>query len=337
MKALVLSGGSATRLRPLSYRMPKQLVPVANKPVIHYVLEGLAALGINEVGLVVGPWRHRIAEVVGDGSRWGLRIAYLNQDRPRGLADCVRVAGPFLGDDDFVMYLGDNVLPDGIAEHAAQFRESRPDAQVVVRKVVDPRAFGVVELSQDGVVGRLVEKPRRPRSNLALVGVYFFTPAIHDAVRAITPSRRGELEITDAIQWLVSSGNEVHAVEHRGYWKDTGSLDDILDCNRHLLGRLHPAIAGEIDAFSAVDSNIIVEPTARIVRSRIEGPSIIGAGTVITDSRVGPYAAVGPDCLLRDTWLTDSIVVGGAPALTGRRLTSTLVGPSVRPEGLLVA
>lgn len=326
MKALVLSGGSGTRLRPFSYSMPKQLIPIANKPVLEHVLDNIRALRVTEIGLVVGDGAPAITEAIGDGSRFGARITYIRQDRPRGLADCVRIARGFLGDDDFVMYLGDNVLPEGVAEAAARFRAGRPAAQLVVQRVADPRPFGVAELGEDGTVRRLVEKPRRPRSDLALIGVYFFTAAIHEAVAAIAPSARGELEITDAIQWLLSHGAEVRADEYRGYWKDAGRAEDILECNRRLLGGLATDVAGQVDAASTVGDQVVIGEGARLVGSRVEGPAIIGAGTVIEDSHVGPNVAIGRDCVVRAARLSDSIVLDGASISRVSGLYGSIVG-----------
>jgi glucose-1-phosphate thymidylyltransferase len=326
MKALVLSGGSGTRLRPFSYSMPKQLIPVANKPVLEHVLESIRGLGVTDIGIIVGDRASEIAEAVGDGARFGARITYIRQDQPLGLAHCVRLARSFLGEDDFVMYLGDNMLPQGIDAIAADFHRHRPAAQVVVREVADPRAFGVVELGPDGTVVRLVEKPEQPASDLALVGVYFFTPAIHEAVDAIRPSARGELEITDAIQWLVTRGADVRAGKYAGYWKDTGRAEDVLECNRWLLARLAPRIDGDVDATSEIAGRVVIEAGARVVRSRIVGPAIIGAHTVIEDSHIGPDSAIGEHCLLRATRLADSIVMAGASITQVPGLAASLIG-----------
>lgn len=312
MKALVLSGGSGTRLRPFSYSMPKQLIPIANKPVLEHVLENIKDLGVTEIGIIVGNWAPQIAEVIGDGTRLGVQITYIPQDEPLGLAHCVTLAEPFLGDDDFVMYLGDNMLPEGTADIAEDFREGRPAAQIVVHKVADPRAFGVAELDTEGRVTRLVEKPQEPRSDLALIGVYFFTPEIHRAVASIEPSARGELEITDAIQWLLDDGAEIKASEYQGYWKDTGRADDVLECNRYLLGILRPAVLGETDEASELTGQVRIEAGARVVRSCIEGPAVVGAGSVIEDSYIGPDTAIGQGCTLRGTRIRDSIVLDGA-------------------------
>jgi glucose-1-phosphate thymidylyltransferase len=335
MKALVLSGGSGVRLRPFSYSMPKQLVPVAGRPILEHVLSNIRQVGVDDVGIVVGDSGPAIADVIGDGARFGLRVTYLSQDRPLGLAHCVRLARNFLGDEEFVMYLGDNVLPGGLRDIAADFRRRRPAAHVVVQKVTDPRAFGVAELDSTGRVRRVVEKPRRPRSDLALIGVYFFTAAIHRAVAAIRPSARGELEITDAIQWLVSHDLEVRASEYVGYWKDAGRLDDVLDCNRRLVGELRREVAGEVDAASRLTGPVVVRPGARVVRSRIDGPAIIGADTLVEDCVIGPGTAIGHGCVLRSTRLEDSIVLDGATIAGIPGLHGSIVGRSavVTPGG----
>ncbi|MFI5728368.1 glucose-1-phosphate thymidylyltransferase [Streptomyces cyaneofuscatus] len=326
MKALVLSGGSGTRLRPFSYSMPKQLIPIANKPVLEHVLEDIRNSGVTDIGIIVGNWAPQIAEVIGDGTRLGVQVTYIPQDEPLGLAHCVTLAEPFLGDDDFVMYLGDNMLPEGTADIAEEFRAGRPAAQIVVHKVADPRAFGVAELDTEGRVTRLVEKPQEPRSDLALIGVYFFTPEIHRAVASIEPSARGELEITDAIQWLLDDGAEIKASEYQGYWKDTGRADDVLECNRHLLGTLRPAVLGEADEASELTGQVRIEAGARVVRSRIEGPVVVGAGSVIEDSHIGPDTAIGQHCTLRDTRIRDSIVLDGATISEVPGIRGSIIG-----------
>ncbi|MFC5183283.1 glucose-1-phosphate thymidylyltransferase [Actinomadura harenae] len=336
MKALVLAGGSGSRLRPLSHSMPKQLIPVAGRPVLEHVIADIANLGVTDVAVVVGTWATQIQRVLGDGSRLGVRLTYLRQDRPLGLAHALRLGRSFLGEDDFVMYLGDNVLREGVAEIAGEFRRTRPAAQLVVRKVADPRAYGVAEVDADGAVLRLVEKPEHPAGDLAVVGVYFFTPAIHDAVAAIVPSARGELEITDAVQWLVDAGADVRAKEYGGFWRDVGEIEHVLDCNRRLLEDLVPRVAGAVDAASELHGPVVVEEGASVVRSRIRGPAFIGAGTRVEDSVVGPGTAVGAGCLLRSASLADSIVLDGASIeFTGafRRSVigrSAVIGPGVR-------
>ncbi|MFF2080896.1 glucose-1-phosphate thymidylyltransferase [Kitasatospora sp. NPDC058162] len=328
MKALVLSGGSGTRLRPFSYSMPKQLIPIANTPVLEHVLKNIRDLGVTEIAVIVGNRAPEISAALGDGSRFGVRLTYIPQAEPLGLAHTVTLARDFLGDEDFVMYLGDNMLPEGIVGIAEDFAAQRPAAQVVVYKVRDPRSFGVAELGPNGEVQRLVEKPQQPRSDLALIGVYFFTPAIHEAVAAIEPSARGELEITDAIQWLVTAGADVRASQYDGYWKDTGNVEDVLACNRHMLADLRPAVEGEVDDASVLTGAVVLGPGARVVRSRIEGPVIIGAGTVVEDSTVGPNTAIGRDCLVTGSELEDSIALDGASVAGVRGLRSSLLGRS---------
>lgn len=312
MKALVLAGGLGTRLRPFTETMPKQLMPIANQPVLEHVLTNIRALGVREICVIVGEWGPAIEARIGDGSRFGARITYLKQDQPLGLAHCVALARPFLGDDDFVMYLGDNVVEGGIAELAADFRTHRSDAHLAVARVADPRAFGVAELEAGGRVRRLVEKPRRPRSDLALIGVYFFGPAIHQAVAAINPSPRGELEITDAVQWLVDGGAQVTAGEYNGYWKDTGSVEDLLDCNWRLLDTLEGDISAETDGLSRLRGPVRLAPGATVVRSTLTGPVVIGAGSLVEDCHIGPGTSIGEGCVLRGAELRNSIVLDGA-------------------------
>jgi glucose-1-phosphate thymidylyltransferase len=327
MKALVLAGGLGSRLRPFSHSMPKQLIPIANKPVLAHVMDQLRDMGVTQVGLVVGSRGQDIVAALGDGSALGVQITYIPQDEPRGLAHCVRIARDFLGeDDDFVMYLGDNMLVDGVGDLAEDFRSRRPAAQVVVRKVADPRAFGVAEVDENGRVLRLVEKPEVPRSDLAVIGVYFFTPAIHEAVAAIGPSTRGELEITDALQWLIASGADVQARVYPGFWKDTGRVEDVLDCNRDLLDRLDRSVLGDVDARSELIGAVVVERGARVVRSRIVGPAIIGVGSVVEDSHVGPHTAIGRGCRLRGAGVEYSIMLDGAAVDRVSGVRGSLIG-----------
>ncbi|MFD1832751.1 MULTISPECIES: glucose-1-phosphate thymidylyltransferase [Streptomyces] len=326
MKALVLAGGSGTRLRPISYTMPKQLVPVANRPVLEYALENVRELGATDVGIIVGDWAREIAAVVGDGSRFGLRTRYIRQERPLGLAHCIRLARSFLGDDDFVLYLGDVMLHGDVRPLADDFLRRRPAAQLVVARAADPRSFGVVETDADGAVRRMVEKPEEPRSDMVATGVYFFTPAVHEAVAAIGPGARGELEVTDAVQWLVDRGLPVGVCEFGGYWKDTGRAEDVLECNRRLLHGVRTRIAGEVDPDSELVGPVVVERGARVVRSRVEGPAVIGAGTVVADSRVGPYTSIGENCTLRASEVSDSVVFAAASIRAVAGLHGSLIG-----------
>jgi len=331
VKGLILSGGAGTRLRPITYTSAKQLVPVANKPILFYGLEDMAAAGINEIGIVIGDTGDEIKAAVGDGSRWGLDVTYLPQDAPLGLAHCVLIARDFLGDDDFVMYLGDNLLQQGLKEFVDHFEEDREDvaAQILLCKVPDPQRFGVAELDARGEVVRLVEKPAEPPSDLALVGIYLFDASIHDAVRAIGPSARGELEITDAIQTLVDRGHRVRAQVLDGWWIDTGKLTPLLEANRLILETLDRSIAGSVDENSRIDGRVVVQPGAEVVRSTVRGPAIIGEGTRIVDSYIGPFTAVYHDCLVDGSEVEHSVVLEHSRIVEAGRLIDSLIGRSV--------
>jgi glucose-1-phosphate thymidylyltransferase len=326
MKALVLSGGSGTRLRPITHTSAKQLLPVANKPVLFYGLEAIAAAGITDVGIVVGDTAPAIREAVGDGSAFGFRATYIRQAAPLGLAHAVLVARDFLGDDDFVMYLGDNFIIGGIENLVAEFSVVRPDAQIMLTQVADPRAFGVAELDPAGRVVRLEEKPQLPRSDLALVGVYMFTPAVHEAVAALTPSWRGELEITEAIQWLLDNGRPVSSTVVTGYWKDTGNVADMLEVNRLVLETIEPRVDGIVDSGCEIIGRVAVEPGAQVSASRIVGPVIIGAGSKVTGSYVGPFTAIADECTIDDSEIEYSIVLSRASIRGVRRIEASLIG-----------
>jgi glucose-1-phosphate thymidylyltransferase len=329
MKALVLSGGAGTRLRPITHTSAKQLVPVANKPVLFYGLESIAAAGITEVGMIVGDTAAEIEEAVGDGSKFGLEVTYIPQEKPLGLAHAVLIARDFLGDDDFVMYLGDNFIVGGISPLVDEFRASRPDAQILLTHVPDPRSFGVAELDASGQVIGLEEKPEHPKSDLALVGVYLLTPLIHDAVRAIRPSWRGELEITHAIQHLIDIRADVRSTVIQGYWKDTGNVGDMLEVNRTVLEGMERRIDGEVDERSETVGRVVVEEGARVANSRIVGPVVIGSGTVVSDSYVGPYTSIAENCRITDSELEFSIVLRDSSIDGVGRIESSLIGRHV--------
>ncbi|MFF3289542.1 glucose-1-phosphate thymidylyltransferase [Streptomyces sp. NPDC003023] len=329
MKALVLSGGAGTRLRPITHTSAKQLVPVANKPVLFYGLEAIAEAGIIDVGIIVGDTADEIRDAVGDGDRFGVKITYIPQEKPLGLAHAVAISRDFLGEDDFVMYLGDNFIVGGISGLVDEFRTERPDAQILLTKVPDPTSFGVAELDGSGRVVGLEEKPKEPKSDLALVGVYLFTPAVHEAVRSIEPSWRGELEITHAIQWLIDRQRDVRSTTIAGYWKDTGNVTDMLEVNRSVLERVEAGIEGEVDEESEIIGRVRVEAGARITNSRIVGPAIIGGGTVISDSYVGPFTSVAEGCRIEDSEIEYSIVLRGASIEGVRRVEASLIGRDV--------
>ncbi len=308
MKGLILSGGKGTRLRPLTYTAAKQLVPVANKPVLFYAIEDLVGAGITDIGIIVGDTADQIRAAVGDGSRFGAHITYIPQDRPAGLAHAVGMARGFLGDDRFVMYLGDNFIREGITPLVRAFAEGAANARILLYRVPNPSGFGVAVLEGDRVV-RLVEKPREPVSDLAIVGVYLFDHHIFEAVAGIAPSARGELEITDAIQWLLDHGYDVQAQELEGYWIDTGKMEDMLEANRLVLEVMRPSVRGTVDARSKLTGMVAIAEGAEIVNSVLRGPLIIGANTRVIDSYVGPFTAIDHDCLLEGIEIANSIVL----------------------------
>jgi glucose-1-phosphate thymidylyltransferase len=325
VKGLILSGGAGTRLRPITHTSAKQLVPVANKPVLFYGLEAMRAAGIEDVGIVVGETQAEIEAAVGDGSQFGLRVTYLRQEAPLGLAHAVLVAEPFLGGEPFVMYLGDNLLKEGIAPFVEAFRASQPDALILLQKVGNPSAYGVAELEGDSVV-RLVEKPKEPRSDLALVGVYLFTPAIFASARAIPYSARGELEITEAIQHMIDGGLRVESHTVRGWWKDTGKLEDMLEANRLVLGTLEPHVEGELTE-TVLEGAVQIGVGSHLVRCTVRGPVVIGRNCRLTDTYVGPYTAVSDGVVIEEAEVEHSIILENSRiSRIGARMTDSLVG-----------
>jgi glucose-1-phosphate thymidylyltransferase len=329
MKGLILSGGKGTRLRPLTYTSAKQLVPVANKPVLFYGIEAIVAAGIRDIGIVVGDTQAEIRAAVGDGSAWGARVTYIEQDAPRGLAHAVLISEPFIGRDPFVMYLGDNLLNKGIAPFVEVFSRDLPAAQILLARVPDPQMFGVAELN-DGMVVRLVEKPQEPKSDLALVGVYMFGPEVFESVRRIKPSFRNELEITDAIQDLIDRGLPVRPHIVDGWWKDTGKLEDMLEANRLILETLDRRIDGAVDSESRVEGKVVIDAGATIERSVIRGPAIIGANARIIHAYVGPFTSIMKDVEIRDSEIEHSIVLEGSRISNlAHRVEDSLIGKNV--------
>ncbi|HEY76578.1 MAG TPA: glucose-1-phosphate thymidylyltransferase [Thermoflexia bacterium] len=330
MKGLILSGGKGTRLYPLTYTRAKQLIPVANKPVLFRVIEAIRDAGITEIGIVVGDTAEEVKTAVGRGGRWGIQVTYIHQDQPLGLAHAVKVSQDFLEDDPFVMFLGDNVIQGGITDLVRQFQESDWNAQIVLTRVEHPEQYGVAELNEDGQVVRLIEKPKDPPSDLALVGIYMFDHHIHEAVAEIKPSWRGELEITDAIQWLVDHGYKVYPYVHRGWWIDTGRPGDILEANSLVLEELEPAVEGYVDRDSEVDSRVTVEKGAEIINSVIRGPTIIGRRSRIVNSYIGPFTSIYHDVVIENSEIERSIVlehsvIRDIPA----RIQDSLIGRNV--------
>jgi glucose-1-phosphate thymidylyltransferase len=340
MKGLILAGGAGTRLRPITHTSAKQLVPVANKPILFYGIEDMAAAGITEIGIVVGETADEVRAITGDGSRFGVQITYLPQDAPLGLAHAVLIAQDFLGDDCFVMYLGDNMLQQSLAGLVERFEDDRgrataptldgpqepPAARILLCPVPDPHQFGVAELDGAGGVVRLVEKPDDPPSDLALVGVYLFSPLVHDAVRAIEPSARGELEITDAIQWLIDEGHPVGHEVLTGWWLDTGKKDPLLESNARVLETLERRIDGELKGTSKVDGRVVIEAGAELVDSHVRGPAIIGVGARVAGSYIGPFTAIGDGCEILDSEVEHSVVMSSSRIVGVPRLIDSLIG-----------
>jgi glucose-1-phosphate thymidylyltransferase len=332
MKALVLAGGAGTRLRPITHTSAKQLVPVANKPILFYGLEQIRDAGITDVGIIVGDTAAEIEAAIGDGSALGITATYIRQDEPLGLAHAVLTASDFLGEDDFVMFLGDNLLEGGIEHMVEDFATNGADAQLLLKRVPDPQRFGVAALHPDGTIDFLVEKPVDPPSDLALVGVYLFRNSILTAARSIKPSERGELEITDAIQWLLDDGRQVRSSIVEGWWLDTGKKDELLDANRIVLGTLGRRIDGEVDDASEIVGDVVIEAGARIVRSNLRGPVVIGAGTLVQDSYIGPFSSIAADCTIRDTEIEYSVILERCSVTDVGRIEGSLLGRDVVVE-----
>lgn len=330
LKGLILSGGAGTRLRPITHTSAKQLVPVANKPVLFYGIEALVEAGVTEIGIIIAPATgDEIRESVGDGSRFEAKVTFIEQNEPAGLAHAVLTAEEFLDGSPFVMYLGDNLLRNGIAGLVDGFRRQSPDAMILLTRVDDPSSYGVAELDGERVVG-LVEKPENPPSDMALVGVYLFSPAILEAAKTLRPSARGELEITEAIQVLIDRGSDVRSEIVDGWWKDTGQLSDMLEANRLVLEEIHADLAGTIED-SKVEGRVVLEEGAVLRNSVVRGPAVIGAGALIEDAYIGPYSSIGRDVVVRNSEIEHSILLAGASVENlGTRMEASLLGRAVR-------
>lgn len=329
MKGLILSGGKGTRLRPLTYTGAKQLVPVANKPVLFYAIESLIDAGITDIGIVVGDTKDQVMAAVGDGSQFGATITYIPQDAPKGLAHAVGISRHFIQDDPFVLFLGDNFIREGIVRQADAFRNGDCSAQILLYSVPDPQNFGVAELEGERVA-RLVEKPKEPKSDLALVGIYFFTKSVFQAVDSIKPSFRGELEITDAIQWLIDNGQVVRSEILTGKWIDTGKMEDMLEANRLVLELVTRSVQGDVDEASRLVGPVVVAPGAVIRNSHIRGPVVIGDRTEIRDSFIGPFSAIDHDCRIVNSVVEHSIILEHSTVEDIERIEDSLIGRFVR-------
>ncbi len=329
MKALILAGGKGTRLRPITHTSAKQLVPVVNKPILFFAIEAIRDAGITDIGIVVGETATEIEGAVGDGSAFGVETTYIRQEAPLGLAHAVKVSEDYLRDDTFVMFLGDNLIKDGIRPLVDEFAQESPNSQILLARVPNPSDFGVAELVGGKVVG-LEEKPRNPKSDYALVGVYMFDPTIFEAVKAIRPSARGELEITDAIQYLIKKGYDVRSHIIKGWWKDTGKLEDMLEANRMMLSAAERRIEGDVDGSSRVIGDVILEKGAVVQNSELRGPMIIGEKTVIRDSYVGPFTSISSGCEIVGAEIEFSIILENCRIHSlGRRLEGSLIGRNV--------
>jgi glucose-1-phosphate thymidylyltransferase len=337
LKGLILSGGAGTRLRPITHTSAKQLVPVANKPVLFYGIEALVEAGVTDIGIIIAPETgDEIRDAAGDGSAFGATITYIVQAEPAGLAHAVLTAEEFIGSSPFVMYLGDNLLREGIVELVDSFRANQPDALILLTRVADPEHYGVAELEGERVV-RLIEKPKDPPSDLALVGVYLFQPVIFEAARELEPSWRGELEITEAIDNLIEGGKRVESHIVKGWWKDTGQLADMLEANRLVLEEIEPRLDGDTRD-SKVEGRVVVEPGALVEGSVVRGPAIIGRDARVSDAYIGPYTSVGDEVEISGSEIEHSIILAGSKVRDlGTRMEASLLGRNVslaRSDGL---
>ena len=331
MKALVLSGGKGTRLRPLTYTLPKQLVPVANRPILHYVMDQIAQTGIKEVGVIIAPETGPLIKEALKENPWNFQLEFILQEEPKGLAHAVKVARDFLGDSPFLMYLGDNLIGESILPFVEAFKETQVEALILLKEVEDPRLFGVAVIDKKGEVKRLIEKPKEPPSKFALVGVYLFSPEIHQAISKIRPSFRGELEITDAIQVLLDEGKRVKSHILKGWWLDTGKKDDLLEANRVVLDELiKESVQGEVDSQSKIVGRVKCSRDSRVKNSTIRGPVVIGEGSLIENSFIGPYTSIGRNCLIVNSVIEHSVILDGAEIVDVERLEDSIIGRNAK-------
>jgi len=328
LKGLVLSGGRGTRLRPLTHTAAKQLVPVANRPILYYVLDNLSEAGIRDVGIIISPETGKaIQEAVRDGAAWGMNVEYIPQKEPLGLAHAVKVARAFLGANPFIMYLGDNLIGSGIRRFCENFETSTADASILLKEVSEASNFGIAEIDSAGKVVRLVEKPKEPRSNLALVGIYFFSSRIHEAIDQIAPSSRGELEITDAIQQLLHQGCTVLSHHLDGWWLDTGKKDDLLTANTVVLDEwVKRRLDGETDPQSQITGRVQLGSGSRVINSTVRGPAVIGENVIIENSFVGPFTSIGSGCRIISSVLEHCVLLENAKIDHVDRLEDSLIG-----------
>jgi glucose-1-phosphate thymidylyltransferase len=329
LKALIASGGRGTRLRPITHTQNKHLIPIANKPILHYAIEAAAEAGITDLGIVTNADSNEVQQAIGDGSRWGVKITYIPQDAPRGLAHVVKIAEPFIGKEKFVFYLGDNMVVGGIRRFIEEFERSGCNCFLTLAAVKDPERFGVPEI-KDGKIVSIEEKPKKPKSRYAVAGIYLYDHHIFEAVNSIKPSARGELEISDAHQYLIDKGYKVGYSEITGWWKDTGKPSDLLEANRLVLDNIEPKISGEIDQQSVVAGKVVVEQGTKILNSVVRGPAIIGKDCVIENSYIGPFTSIGDRTVVRNSEVEYSIVLNECKILSVKiRIEGSLLGNDV--------
>ena len=333
MKGLILAGGSGRRLRPITHKTAKQLVPIANKPILHYVIEDLVGVGITDLGIVVGDTAKEIEKSVGNGSQWNADITYIRQEEPLGLAHAVLIAESFLGQEKFIMYLGDNMFEDSLHEVVEDFEKASTNARLLLAKVDNPQAFGVAEVDEQGAIKGLVEKPENPKSDLALVGVYLFDPTIHRAVKAIEPSDRGELEITDAIQWMIDDESNIEHRTLKGWWIDTGKKDPLLLCNELILEKIETLLLSQIGETVTLKGEIVAGENVEITDSNIQGPVVIGSGVKIERSDIGPYVSIGDECKIEDSSVERSVLMEKSYVSGVTQLTKSVLGREVEIDG----
>jgi glucose-1-phosphate thymidylyltransferase len=341
VKGVLLSGGTGSRLRPITHTGPKQLVPVANKPVLEYAVEDLKDAGITEIGVILGnKGQDEIQELLGDGSQYGVEITYIVQGNPLGLAHAAGCARDFVGDDDFVMYLGDNILKSGVTELVENFENGDYGAGIALQEVDDPQAFGIADVDDQDNVTELIEKPDEPPTNLALIGMYVFSPTVFDAIDNLEPSWRGELEITDAIQSLLNDGYEIDSHVVTGWWKDTGKPEDILEANRLVLEEKELNTAGVIEDGAETDGRIELAESSTVEDGAVvRGPVSIAENTIIkSGTYVGPYTSIGANSTLEDIHIENSVVIGDSEITANGRIVDSLLGRNANvgsADGLL--
>jgi len=329
MKGLILSGGFGTRLRPLTYTSAKQLIPIANKPIIFYGIESLVNAGVKEVGIVVGDTAEEVKKIVGDGSRWNIKIEYIHQPAPLGLAHAIKVSRDFLKEEPFIMYLGDNILKEGVNDFVKKFINDKPDGLILLTEVDNPQEFGVAVVDGNGMVKKLIEKPKEPPSNLALVGIYLFNKNIFTAIENIKPSWRNELEITDAIQWLLDNKFNILSDRVKGWWKDTGKPDDIIEANLLILEDIEPSNQG-ILIDSTINGRVQIGSETKIEKSVIRGPAVIGNNVSIKNSFIGPFTSIGDNVVIENSEVECSVIMEGAKIQNlNKRIDRSIIGKNV--------